>query len=246
MKATSRLKEGLQAWRPKRYRALSAKSYREVLGMTGAWVLLCLALMVLAGVPLVALSGESLQRQFSSFETFSISTNITVSEPVVISSSPEVVIAPAQENLSGEKVLLNKEGIVLKRALWRGSRTIPWSTVLDVPGHASLYAKWLRWALIALLPTIVLIIGLMFAIEAAALVALSGLLGLIISRAFGFRISLRQLFKVATAALIPLAALQLIPFFYLRWWLVPVALYALLVFLATWLVGESRMERKHA
>lgn len=245
MRRKEHLKQGLQSWRPKKYRALIAKKYPELLTTTVIWLFFSVILMVIVAIPQFILFGNTMEEQLSSFDTFSIDTNISLREPITLSTTPLIVVHPEQENLSKEKVLINDMGIVVKRSFWRGTKIIPWSTILDVPAHASLYANWLRWGVLLLLPTIVLVVGIIFAVEAIILALLCTTFGFLVSKLFRFKIVFMQLLKVATLAIIPLMILQIIPFFYIRWWLVPIALYVLLVFAASWLVGESKLERQH-
>jgi hypothetical protein len=244
MRLKDHLREGLQSWRPKKYRSLLARKQKSILVTAGVWLACSLVLMVLVAIPGFWSLQRSLEEQLSSFETFSVETNITLREPLTLLSSPLVIIAPEQENLTREQVLVNDEGIVIKKPLG-GTKTVLWSTVLDVQGNAGVYASWLRWSLALLLPTIILIVAGLFVVQACVLVISGTIIGFLVSKIARFSLSPAQLLKITTLATIPLMTLQIAPLFYVRWWAIPIGLWVFLVIIASWIVGEGRQEHKH-
>lgn len=239
------LKEGCKAWVPKKYRALTTKKYPDIVRLVTTWFFFSLIIMSIVGIPSLLTFQENIEMQLHRFSTFSLSSNISLEAPIEVSQTPLIIINPSQENLSDENILLTSENIQIKRAFWQEPRIIPWSTILSVSEHASMYAQWISILLIVLLPTILLLVCLFFFIQALLLVLIVASISFIILKISRFHLSFSQLLKISTLMLIPLFTLQIIPLFYFRWLLIPLILYVLMTSIAIFLTGESKLERSH-
>ncbi|MBN1274893.1 hypothetical protein JXA12_01190 [Candidatus Woesearchaeota archaeon] len=244
MRLRESLRQGMRTWSPREYRGLVALPLREVLRLFWSWFGLVVVVMLVVGLPQLFLLEDKLEASFSSFETFTVSFNVSMSSPATVTYSPLVVVDLDREELTRERVLLNEEGVHVRRPFWRGVRTLPWEGLSEVPQNADRYKGWILLLVVLLVPSFLLALCLAFLVEAAVLGVVAVLLVLAVTRLLRFRIGARQAVKVALLSLVPFMVVQLVPFFWVRWFVVPAALYALLVLAAAWVVGESRLDRR--
>ncbi|MBD3209185.1 hypothetical protein GF367_02085 [Candidatus Woesearchaeota archaeon] len=236
-------RQGIRAWQPGKYRALTAHPFKMIVGTFFAWFGIAVLLMVVLGVPSLVMLPHSLADKFSAFDTLQLDANVSMQGPVMVAERPLVVVDLEQENLSGERVLVNEEGVHVRKPLWQGVRSVSWTSAANVLSYVDMYESWFTVLAVLLLPSLVLVVGLLFLVQSAVLVGVCVVLGLLITRLARFSLGVKQLVKVCVAALVPLAALELVPFFWFQWVLVPSLLYVVLVFVASWFVGEDRHER---
>lgn len=237
-------KQALMSCNPSSYRKLTAEKTRETIRRTWHLVLLLLLLMLVIGIPQLAKLPSNVQDALQAFEEFSVNSTIITNDSITLSNYPHIVVDTSKENLTDEKILFNDKGIQVKRGLFRKTKTTQWQTITDVEAHAEQYGKWTIALVILLLPSLLLLIGTIAVAEAVIVATIATVLILLITKATSFHISAKQAMKISIRGLVPLLALQLLPLFYIRWLWIPLALYVLLVALATWYVGEGKRERR--
>lgn len=242
MRFREQLKSGLQAWQPSTYRSLTAQSMRSWLRIAGTWLLLCLLLMLLVGIPQINAFGKHTNEFFAAFSSFSLTANVSLNETTTIAKQPKIVVSDNQTAPDHERILINEQGIFIKRPFWQGVREISWDEITDVQGHAASHSQWLTLLAILLLPSLLVLLAAAFIIEAAVLMLIIPPLILLCARLLRLRISAKQASKVSVIALIPLSMLQLIPFLYVQLIFIPLGIYLLLVIGGCWVVGESKLE----
>jgi hypothetical protein len=244
MRVVEHLKQGLGSLQPTRYRKIAAQPYRQTIRTIMIWLLFSLTLMVIVSIPRYLVLSEELTTQLSSFTAFDVNTNIVLQEPITILHTPLVVVNPQQENMSDEAILINDQGILHKKAFWRGTQTTTWETILNIPSHAQTYAKWLTIAIIIITPTLLALLGLALLLELFVIIIATSVLAWLITKIARFQINFTSIIKVCTIASVPLIMLQIIPFFYIRWLFIPLGVYLLLVAISIWTTGESKLEKK--
>jgi len=129
--------------------------------------------------------------------------------------------------------------------IWFGDGFVAWDSLNNVVDNADRYSDWLTWVAVLLIPSFIVLLLCAVLLESVVLVAVCFGLFFVITRLLRFSLSASQLVKVCVLALIPFMVLQIGPLLYVRWFLVPAALYILLVGAAVWILGERRF-RTHS
>lgn len=244
MKWRDHARRVMKSFSPRKYRELSSQPLRSLLGTVLLALVWCLLLMLIVGSPKLWSLRASLDEGFASFETFSLEANVSMVAPVTVSQYPLVRIDLEQQNRSREAVLFTKDAMIINKVFSRHDRVLPWSSLKDVAAYGQSYTSWLVGLAVLLLPSLLLVLFLLFFAEAAVAAALGFVLCLIVTRVARFSIGLKSLLKIAVVALVPFLVLQVVPLFYVRWILIPWLAYVLLIASGTWFVGESRMEKR--
>ncbi|MBW2982885.1 hypothetical protein KY327_01120 [Candidatus Woesearchaeota archaeon] len=244
MRFSERVGRMLQSFLPQRYRNLTAAPVKDVMRTATTAFLLILLLSVLSAVPRIVEMPDRLAERAAPLSEANFSANLSVTEPVVLNERPLVVVETDKENLTDERVLFNEEGVQLRQPFRQGVMRTSWDALDDPSGLVRQHRGALVTLAFLLLPSAAIALGLAGAAVTVALVLVTFLLGRLVTKLARFRIRTKPFLKVCVIASTPFAALLLLPFFYFKWFLVPVAAYLLLVFLGTWLVGEGRHEHK--
>ncbi|MFP4524005.1 MAG: hypothetical protein ACLFO2_01635 [Candidatus Woesearchaeota archaeon] len=244
MRFSERVGRMFQSFLPQRYRNLTAAPLKDVMRTAMVAFLLILLLSVLSAVPQILQMPDRLAARAAPLSEANFSANLTVTEPVVLNERPLVVVETDKENLTDERVLINEDGMQFRRPFWQGVKRTSWEAFDNPSGLVRQHEGVLVTLALLLLPSAIIALGLAGAAVMITLVVATFLLGRLVTKLARFRIRTKPFLKVCVIASTPFVAILLLPFFYLKWILVPVAAYLLLVFLGTWLVGEGKHEHK--
>lgn len=244
MRFSERVGRAFTSFLPQRYRKLTAASPKEITRTATTAFFLILLISVLSAIPQIAKTPDQLAERAAPLREANLSADITLKEPLVLNERPLVKIDMDKENLTEERLLVNEDGMQFRKPFWQGVKTTPWSTWDDPSELVREHQTAIIVLLLLLLPSVAIALGLAAAAVAAALMLATFFLGRVLTKATRFKIGTKPLLKVCIIATTPFLAFLLLPFFYHRWLLVPAAVYVLLVFLGTWLVGEGKGERQ--
>lgn len=241
MRLSAHLKRYVQSFVPGTYRKLTVQSTREHLSHLFVVFWIILALMLIVGAPRLFTLPGRIAEGLGAFEEFTLSANVSMREPLTVSALPLVVIDLDKENITDERLLINEQGVEHKG--WFSQRSYEWESLRRVSSYAPKYSSWLFVLSLLFLPSLIVALLLLAAIEVAVLTLVTLALGLVISRLAHLSISAKQLVKVSLIACAPALSVQLIPFFYIRWLVVPLVFFVLLVVAGSAMVGQRRDKR---
>ena len=245
MRISEHLKRYFASWTPGTYRRLTALSLREHITHLFAMFWIILAVMILVGIPQLVTLSDRIATGMETFETFSLDAEVNMSGHLEVTASPLIVIDLEKENLSKERLLVNNNGVYSNG--WFRDKAYSWDDLREVNTYAAQYSSWLALLAIILIPSLIVLLFLFAAVEVVALLLLTVLLGLAITRVAKFRVSVKQLVKVGLVASVPTLSVQLFPLFYIRWFIVPVVFYVLLVIFGVIMIGhkKGKKHKKH-
>jgi len=241
MRLFDRVRFVVESFLPGRYRRLVASPWRVLLGQFFFTVVFSLVLMVLVALPLLFRLPSVLEQDFSRFDEFRVSLNVSMSEPLVVSRYPLVVVDLEKVNRTGERVLLNGDGVVYGWLFGEGR--VSWDSLSSLSENASRYSGWLTLFVVLLLPSLLLALFVVVLVESLVIGVVSWLLLFVVLRVVRVHITPRALAKVCVVSLLPFVVVQVVPLVVVRWFVVPLVLFLVLCSLGAWFVGESRWER---
>ncbi|MFH1401203.1 MAG: DUF1189 family protein [Nanoarchaeota archaeon] len=228
---------------PDAYPGLLELPLRLAIGYFFRVLLLGVFIMLVVAVPVIFLSGATLQSHLASFDEFSVDANVSASRPIVLLDHPSIVIA-LDKNMSDERVLINKEGIFYKKFGFFGVDAFRFDTLKDVPASASDLSRVLVALAFLLLPSLVVFVFSWFTVKYVATVVVLALLAWVLVRLFKYRLPLVSLLKVGLYAttFVILLEVAIFPLWRLSWW--PILVYVLFFVLVVALNAEPKGHAK--
>jgi len=161
------------AWNPSSYRKQIAVKKKVLVKRLFFGIVLSLLFMLVVSLPLLFKLSSNIEKTAEYFEELNVSVELETSESVELSKLPPVIVDSERENMSKEKVLINKEGITINRPLWIDDKVYSWSSLQSAQNIVKEYKGIFIFTLILLIPSLLITLIILAGIETFVLLALS-------------------------------------------------------------------------
>lgn len=199
--------------------------------------------MLLLFVPSILVGAPKLSAAVESFDSLSVTGNVSASQPVVLLNDPLVVVNLSNNATLGKETLLftNKD-IEWKRFYFFGHSSQNWSVLTDAKTYS---ANEYTALLLFLAPSLAFWLGVLLLASDLVLILCLTLLAYLVPRLWGFRIGFADTLKVAlfSSSIMLLIEMILLPFDRLFW--LPVLLFIVFLAVGVAIVGERELGRDH-
>lgn len=199
------LKEVAWSVHPKRYKFLSERKFRTSVKYLSKLLLVLVLLSSVFVLPRVLTMHGAVMDELDKFSEFSVSGNLSTSEPIVIPETQPVLVVDmaAQRNLSDESFLITRDTIQYR---FFGKKSVPVDAVLSPKEHRASAAGFLSALFVMFAPGLLFYYYLYMWLKYVLLVIFTASVFFILLELTKFRLKWWQLASIGTHALtVPLA-----------------------------------------
>ncbi len=238
------LKTVLLSLNPNSYKNLSSRKISDAFNHFFLVLIFSLIIFVILFVPFMLSFSSSLEKDFGKIDSFVVDVNLSAAQPITILSHPFVMIDLQKENLTSEQVLINENFLQYRPYYFFGKKTVSLDEFKDLKLHQEKAMTIMVLLFVFMLPAILVLFFLVFAIKNLLLALILSIIGFIIFRISRYDIKFFSLLKTglyaSTILFIPeLGLLLFYPVF-----LITTALYVLLFILGSWSIAKKRFSIK--
>ena len=179
-------------------------------------LLVVMALGMIVSIPSLVTLSARLNEEFNSFTTLKVDVNVSMKEPVMIpDNDPKIFIFTGQDDLNLTRKDAPYVAISDKFLYSRFTRLTGFSKHdvgkwQDLLGQADFLSKAIVLVFVLMLPSLLILSYVYYAVMLGLLILLASVIALIIGRVAKFDVYLNNLLKVGVFALTPMLLVQLV------------------------------------
>jgi uncharacterized membrane protein YhaH (DUF805 family) len=247
--AQSFLKTIVYSLNPGKYPILAQRTWRQALAYMLTIVFFLVFILFIVSIVKYAQVQYGLDSELDKFENLTVDVDYSLKAPIQYG---HFLIVDNERNYTGEDILITQDGITSRSLLClllspacildKDPVLRKASDLKDVLRYRDTLRAYAALFLVLMLPGLLMLFLIFYTLKFSLIVTVAACIAFIVTRLARFQISAKQIFLAAIYASTVLVLLEILTYYMMRFYLVPMVAYIVMYTVCIMLIGE----REHA